>query len=99
MIYRVREFLPKIDPARFHTRGTSGVRASVIDCGGSFVPDAIIKDGPSSIHILNYNSPGATGALPFAVHVISEMERKGILKINSTKCGLWDYQKVSGSLC
>jgi L-2-hydroxyglutarate oxidase len=94
MINRVREFLPKIDSSKFHTRGTAGVRASVIDSSGKFVPDAIIKDGPRSTHILNYNSPGATGALPFAVYVIESLKEKGIVKIESTKCDPWDYTIV-----
>ncbi len=94
MINRVREFLPKIDPSKFHTRGTAGVRASVIDSKGSFVPDAIIKEGKNSIHILNYNSPGATGALPFAVHVIGELEKSERVKISQTRCGPWQYDKI-----
>jgi len=94
MINRVKEFLPKIDPSKFHTRGTAGVRASVIDSSGKFVPDAIIKDGPKSTHILNYNSPGATGALPFAIHIIGELQKSGIVKISNTVCGPWNYDKI-----
>lgn len=94
MINRVREFLPKIDPSKFHVRGTAGVRASVIDSAGKFVPDAVIKEGEKSIHILNYNSPGATGALPFAVYVIEQLLQKGVINIQNTRCGPWDYHKV-----
>ncbi|MDE1725680.1 MAG: FAD-dependent oxidoreductase [Thaumarchaeota archaeon] len=94
MINRVREFLPKVDQSKFHTRGTAGVRASVIDSAGKFVPDAVIKQGEKSIHILNYNSPGATGALPFAIHVIGELQKSGTVKISKTKCGPWEYDKI-----
>ncbi|MDE1827435.1 MAG: FAD-dependent oxidoreductase [Thaumarchaeota archaeon] len=94
MINRVREFLPKVDPSKFHIRGTAGVRASVIDSSGKFVPDAVIKEGTKSTHILNYNSPGATGALPFAVYVIEQMCQKGIIKIQNTGCGPWNYSKI-----
>ncbi len=94
MINRVREFLPKIDPSKFHVRGTAGVRASVIDSAGKFIPDAVIKEGEKSIHILNYNSPGATGALPFAVYVIEQLLQKGVINIQNTRCGPWDYNKV-----
>ncbi|HJT10482.1 MAG TPA: FAD-dependent oxidoreductase [Candidatus Nitrosotalea sp.] len=94
MINRVKEFLPKVDPAKFHTRGTAGIRASVIDSSGKFVPDAIIKDGPKSTHILNYNSPGATGALPFAVYVIGELQKSGVVTISNTACGPWNYDKI-----
>jgi (S)-2-hydroxyglutarate dehydrogenase len=94
MINRVREFLPRVDPSKFHARGTAGVRASVIDSAGKFVPDAIIKEGEKSVHILNYNSPGATGALPFAVYVIEQLRQKGIINIQNTRCGPWNYDNV-----
>lgn len=94
MINRVKEFLPRVDPSKFHTRGTAGVRASVIDKSGAFVPDAIIKQKESSLHVLNYNSPGATGALPFAVHVIEQLRKKGVISIQNAKCGPWDLQRI-----
>ena len=98
MINRVKEFLPKVDPSKFHTRGTAGVRASVVDSSGAFVPDAITKDGKNSTHILNYNSPGATGALPFAAHVIEHMREAGIVKITKPRCGPWDLDKIMESI-
>ena len=98
MINRVKEFLPRVDPSKFHTRGTAGVRASVIDKSGAFVPDAIIKQKESSLHVLNYNSPGATGALPFAVHVIEQLRKKGVISIQNAKCGPWDLQRILESI-
>lgn len=98
MINRVREFLPKVDPSKFHERGTAGVRASVIDSTGKFVPDAIIKDGERSTHILNYNSPGATGALPFAAHVLSHLQELGVATISNRQCGPWDLEEVIESI-
>ncbi len=98
MINRVKEFLPRIDPSRFHTRGTAGVRASVIDSSGAFVPDAIIRDGPSSTHILNYNSPGATGALPFAAHIARHLQELGKITISKKQCGPWDIGRVIESV-
>ncbi|MDE1863590.1 MAG: FAD-dependent oxidoreductase [Thaumarchaeota archaeon] len=94
MINRVREFLPNLDPAKFHTRGTAGVRSSVISSGGKFVPDALIKEGKNSVHILNYNSPGATGALPFALHVIDQLREKGLVRLARTQCGPWDISRI-----
>ena len=94
MINRVREFLPKIDPSKFRNRGTAGVRASVVDSRGAFVPDAVTMDGEGSTHILNYNSPGATGALPFAAHVIEHMRETGVVKITRQRCGPWDLDKI-----
>ena len=98
MINRVKEFLPKVDPKKFKKRGTAGIRASVIDKNGKFVPDALITPGEKSFHILNYNSPGATGALPFAIHVISQMKNKGLVKIEQDRCGPWSFDKISEML-
>ena len=98
MINRVKEFLPRVDPKKFRKRGTAGIRASVIDRDGKFVPDAIITQGEKSLHILNYNSPGATGALPFAVYIISQMKDKDLVKIEKDKCGPWSYGVISDML-
>lgn len=98
MINRVQEFLPKVDPNKFKKRGTAGIRASVIDRHGKFVPDAVIVPGDKSFHILNYNSPGATGALPFAIHVISQMRDQGLVKIEQDLCGQWSFGKISDML-
>jgi len=95
MINRVKEFLPRVDPKKFRTRGTAGIRASVIDKDGKFVPDAVITQGEKSFHILNYNSPGATGALPFAVYIISQMKDKDLVKIEHDRCGPWSFRAIS----
>src|SRR6476660_4902787 len=94
MINRVREFLPRVDPKKFRKRGTAGIRASVIDKEGKFVPDAVIVPGEKSFHILNYNSPGATGALPFAVYIISQMQNEDLVKIEQDKCGPWSFGAI-----
>ena len=98
MINRVKEFLPRVDPKKFKKRGTAGIRASVIDKDGKFVPDAVITQGEKSFHILNYNSPGATGALPFAVYIISQMQNKDLVRIEQDKCGPWSYGVISDML-
>ena len=98
MINRVREFLPKVDPKKFKKRGTAGIRSAVIDKDGKFVPDAVIALGEKSLHILNYNSPGATGVLPFAIHVISQMKDMGLVKIKNDQCGQWSFEKISEML-
>ena len=95
MINRVREFLPRVDPKKFKRKGTAGIRASVVDNNGKFVPDAVVVSGEKSFHILNYNSPGATGALPFAVYVISQMKNKGLAKVEKDQCGPWSFRAIS----
>lgn len=79
MISRVKKFLPRIDAKWFSEKGSSGIRSSVIDKDGKFVSQPIILNDERSMHILNYNSPGATGALPFAATIIFELYKKGII--------------------
>lgn len=98
MINRVRQFLPRLDPSRFTRRGTAGIRASVIDSDGKFVPDAVLEEGPSSLHVLNYNSPGATGALPFSVYIVSLLQKMDVIHVTGEQCGQWKYGKVLDQL-
>ena len=37
------------------------------------------------MHILNYNSPGATGALPMAAMILHDLAKQGIILKNITK--------------
>ena len=96
MVERVRKFLPKIDSKEITVKGTAGIRSSVIDEKGKFVPDVILLDEDSSFHILNYNSPGATGALPFAVYVINQLHEKGLFENEDihAQCGPWKFNEI-----
>lgn len=96
MIDRVRSFLPKIQVEKITEKGTAGIRSSVINDKGKFVPDVIMIDDPMSFHILNYNSPGATGALPFSAQIINQLEVKGFFtneKIDNV-CGPWKFREI-----
>lgn len=73
MINRVKRFLPALDPSQFTKRGTSGIRSSLVGLDGKFVPDIFIVENEDSVHILNYNSPGATGALPMAALIVDRI--------------------------
>jgi len=110
MINRVREFLPQLKPSSFTQRGTAGIRSSLIDRNGKFVEDTLIIKNENSLHVLNYNSPGATGALPMAAMIVNELVEDGILLSESTsdsstinsmknnKKGIWDIAAVSDQL-
>ena len=89
MAKRVREFIPGLDTSYINGRGLSGVRNSLIDSGG-FVPEAVMEQSNHSMHILNYNSPGATGAPGFALYVIRTLNDSG-------KIALRGSDKIEGS--
>lgn len=102
MINRAREFLPQIRPSSFTQRGTAGIRSSLIDRNGKFVDDTLIIKKDNSLHVLNYNSPGATGALPMAAMIANELIDDGILYSSdrsntdtSNKKSIWDIAAVS----
>jgi L-2-hydroxyglutarate oxidase len=95
MCSRVQKFIPSINLSYLTERGLAGIRSSLIDRHG-FVPEAVTLESERSLHILNYNSPGATGAPAFSAHLVSELRRKGHLngfaeKSNRRYRELWDY--------
>jgi len=96
MIDRVKRFLPKINAEKITEKGTAGIRSSVIDNNGKFVPDVILIDDDTSFHILNYNSPGATGALPFSAHIVNHLNSSGLLKSEdlNAQCGPWKFSDI-----
>jgi L-2-hydroxyglutarate oxidase len=95
MINRVREFLPGLRAPAFTKRGTSGIRSSVIDSTGRFVPDTLVLWKDSSVHVLNYNSPGATGALPMAAKVAGRMISDGLVSTRDRPRSLWDATAIA----
>ncbi|MFQ5998202.1 MAG: hypothetical protein ACE5KO_02745, partial [Candidatus Bathyarchaeia archaeon] len=44
-----------------------------------FEPEAIELEGPNSYHIINYNSPGATGSPAYTANLAHKLEQKGHL--------------------
>ena len=102
MVERVRRFLPELKPDWLIRRGVPGVRSSVIDGRGRFVADALEIEGPKSVHVLNYNSPGATGAPAFAASLVRRLIDAGKLdhaKRKSCPDGrIWDFERVAALL-
>ncbi len=63
---------------------------------GGFVKEAIEATGIHSFHILNYNSPGATGALPFSAHIVNQLNKQGMFESESSdaQCGPWKFSDI-----
>jgi (S)-2-hydroxyglutarate dehydrogenase len=79
----------------FTKRGTSGIRSSVLDRMGKFVPDTMVMWQDSSVHVLNYNSPGATGALPMAAKIASRIMDSGAIAGSEKPRSLWDATAIA----
>lgn len=96
MVNRVKKFLPKIDADKITKKGTAGIRSSVIDEKGKFAPDVILIENEMSFHVLNYNSPGATGALPFAAHIVNHLNKAGLFNNDEEDavCGPWKFSEI-----
>jgi len=92
MIERVQKFIPKVKPEFFSERGTAGIRTPVITPDGKFLLDVMELEGPNSYHIVNYNSPGATGAPAYSAGILKTLQEKGLLNYKThSKNPIWDF--------
>ena len=98
MVNRVRQFIPKIKPEYFTVRGTAGIRTPIITKSGQFLAETLELESDNSLHILNYNSPGATGAPAYSAYLVQNLSENGILKIGKAKSGIWDFSKMIDSI-
>ena len=100
MCDRVREFVPSLDHGMLGRRGVGGVRNSLID-GKGFVPEAVEESTDASLHILNYNSPGATGAPAYSALLVASLVEKGLLGSRRRKetphGSLWRFEGAAGT--
>jgi len=99
MCERVRQFIPSLEVGKLQSRGLSGVRSSVID-GHSFVPEAVTILGKRSLHVLNYNSPGATGAPAYSAYIVKMIFQDGFIPTKSLATEpsneiSWDFETAS----
>jgi L-2-hydroxyglutarate oxidase len=98
MCEQVRNFIPSLNSNALGDKGVAGVRSSLID-GTGFVPEALELWSNLSLHILNYNSPGATGAPAYSAMLVSSLEERGCLsrlreRRDHPHSALWDFSQV-----
>jgi len=96
MIKRMNRFIPSLKPSHIIRKGASGIRHSLIASNGSFVPEAIELSDKHSYHVLNYNSPGASGAIAYAAYVVNDINEQlpGRLRRAAQRRGLFDFDDV-----
>ncbi len=101
MCGRVKRFVPGLDPRMLNSRAVFGVRSSVVGESG-FVPEALLIRGDASAHIINFNSPGATGAPAYSAMVVNSLRSGGhldSLRPRATGTGIqgWDFSVAAGN--
>lgn len=97
MVSRVAEFIPQIKHSPMGKRGFAGIRSSVMDSMGIFVPEAMEFETSRTFHITNYNSPGATGAPAYAALLVEKMREHGLFKAGKEKRGIWNIDEITKS--
>lgn len=96
MIKRVQKFIPKIRPEHFSRRGIAGIRSPVITPKGKFLADVMELEDKNSYHIINYNSPGATGAPAYSAIIVKKLQEKGFLDYTiKPKKSIWDFDTIT----
>ena len=102
MAKRVQEFLPALRVKYLTRPGTAGVRAQVVDPHGNFVKEAIEMPGPHSFHVVNYNSPGATGSPAYTAWIVNLLAKAGHLDHLKAKAaepaGVWNFDRVCAAV-
>lgn len=99
MVGRVQEFIPKIKPQYFTSRGTAGIRTPIITKTGTFLAEMLELKSDHSLHIINYNSPGATGAPAYSAFLVQQLSDDGMIKLEkTTNQHQWNFSKIMDSL-
>lgn len=95
MISRVKKFIPKIKPEFFSKKGTAGIRSPIISPQGKFLLDVMEIENEHSFNIINYNSPGATGAPAYSAFIVQKLQERGFLDYNeNSKESIWSFDYV-----
>ena len=68
----LKRLVPAIEPTDL-LPGGCGIRAQAVRPDGALVDDFVLQPGPSSMHVLNAPSPGATASLAIGEHVVDRI--------------------------
>ena len=74
--------------------GTAGIRSLLVNEKGNFIPDTLLLKNSLSLHILNYNSPGATGALPLSAMIVQELANEQVINKVTKNNQLWNIEDI-----
>ena len=100
MMRRVQRFIREIRAEHLQERGFAGIRSNVLNRHGAMLKEAVELPGPHSYHVINYNSPGATGAPAYAAYLVDRLTARGDLDhlAPSTKKTAWDWDAIAKAM-
>ncbi len=77
LIQEAQSLLRGTERMEFDLWGRPGIRAQLLDVkSGKLEMDFVLEGDNRSMHVLNAVSPAFTSAIPFAAHVVNEVERR-----------------------
>lgn len=79
MVSRIRAFVPQARPGMFTARGMAGIRTPIVTPGGKMSTETMVEVSGGACSVLNYNSPGATGAPAWAARLVRRLREGGHL--------------------
>lgn len=98
MVRRMKSFIPSLESRHIAGRGNSGIRHSLISPDGSFIPETVELADQLSYHVLNYNSPGASGSIAYAAYVVNDLINRRLTgnfrRFVSQRSSLFDFDEV-----
>jgi len=79
MVSRIRAFVPGARARMFTQRGMAGIRTPIVTPAGKMAPETMVEVSEGACSVLNYNSPGATGAPAWAARLVRRLCEGGHL--------------------
>lgn len=91
MISRVSAFVPSVRPEMFTKKGEAGIRTPIVTPQGELGVRTIELYDDNVCSVINYNSPGATGAPAYSAGLVKRLADNGYIKSDSKiyKDGIW----------
>ena len=76
---------------------SSGIEVSIAKIAkGRFLADVMELEDKNSYHIINYNSPGATGAPAYSAIIVKKLQERGFLDYTpKLKKSIWDFDTIT----
>ena len=79
MVSRIRAFVPSAREEMFTRNGIAGIRTPIVGPDGKMSTETIEIFAESACSVINYNSPGATGAPAYAARLVARLREGGYL--------------------